>query len=293
MMASTAPCKRCSRAGAIRAAAASAMASRPLALLLLLAAAALAPPRGAAADGGGWRKGRLTHYGNDGGATIDQGSCQFGALQAGSGTGLDIGALSDSDPEYSGSCGRCYEVQCVNEDVTDGYGETLGRTGSCKDESAAVVITITDTCPCNYPGNYYSNKQRWCCGDAPHIVRADVSYHAFDKLASQSLGVIAGRWRRVPCPAGAPDKPPCNNWASCFNTDNGGGGSGGAPASLSPAPSGDGSGGGGDGSSGDNGSGDNGGSDGGSGGGGDNGSGGSDEQAAAWGRRRALLAAAA
>jgi hypothetical protein len=27
-----------------------------------------------------------------------------------------------------------------------------------------VIIKITDSCPCSYPGNYYSNK-RWCCGD--------------------------------------------------------------------------------------------------------------------------------
>jgi hypothetical protein len=34
----------------------------------------------------------------------------------------------------------------------------------CKDQDAAVVVTITDTCPCVYGNNYYSNK-RWCCGD--------------------------------------------------------------------------------------------------------------------------------
>lgn len=38
-----------------------------------------------------------------------QGSCQFGNLDGNSGTGHDIAALSDADPEFSGSCGRCYE----------------------------------------------------------------------------------------------------------------------------------------------------------------------------------------
>jgi hypothetical protein len=33
----------------------------------------------------------------------------FGALDGNSGTGRDIAALSDADPEFSGSCGRCYE----------------------------------------------------------------------------------------------------------------------------------------------------------------------------------------
>jgi hypothetical protein len=47
--------------------------------------------------------------GDDGGATIDEGSCMFGSLDGSSGTGHDIAALSDADPEFSGSCGRCYE----------------------------------------------------------------------------------------------------------------------------------------------------------------------------------------
>jgi hypothetical protein len=47
--------------------------------------------------------------GNDGGASINEGSCAFGQLDSGTGTGLDIAALSDADPDYAGSCGRCYE----------------------------------------------------------------------------------------------------------------------------------------------------------------------------------------
>lgn len=34
--------------------------------------------------------------GNDGGSTVDQGSCMFGHLDPNAGTGTDIGALSDS-----------------------------------------------------------------------------------------------------------------------------------------------------------------------------------------------------
>jgi hypothetical protein len=40
----------------------------------------------------------------------------------------------------------------------------------CKDSEASVVITVTDTCPCQYANNYYSNK-RWCCGDMVSIHR--------------------------------------------------------------------------------------------------------------------------
>jgi hypothetical protein len=45
----------------------------------------------------------------------------------------------------------------------DGYGAQLDRNGACHDPESSVVVMITDTCPCHYPGNAYSNK-RWCCG---------------------------------------------------------------------------------------------------------------------------------
>jgi hypothetical protein len=43
-------------------------------------------------------------------------------------------------------------------------GQNLNRHGTCKDGSASVIVRTTDTCPCQYQNNYYSNK-RWCCGD--------------------------------------------------------------------------------------------------------------------------------
>lgn len=39
--------------------------------------------------------------GQDGGATIEQGSCMFGHLDYHSGTGWDIAALSDKNPDYA------------------------------------------------------------------------------------------------------------------------------------------------------------------------------------------------
>ncbi|WIA22298.1 hypothetical protein OEZ85_004616 [Tetradesmus obliquus] len=96
--------------------------------------------------------------GEDGGTTVQQGSCMM-SIQAGKGTGLDITALSDSAPDYKGSCGRCYEVACRPTKVSDGYGGTLDRTGSCQGQKS-VIVTVTDTCPCYYPSNAYSNK-RW------------------------------------------------------------------------------------------------------------------------------------
>jgi hypothetical protein len=57
---------------------------------------------------------------------------------------------------------------CALHRTQDGYGATLDRNGACFDQEASVVVTITDTCPCHYPGNYHSNK-RWCCGDMYHL----------------------------------------------------------------------------------------------------------------------------
>ncbi|KAI8477503.1 MAG: hypothetical protein J3K34DRAFT_455297 [Monoraphidium minutum] len=238
---------------------------RTLLLALALLAAAFAAPRPTAAARE-WTYGRATfceHHaagdGNDGGSTVHEGSCMFGVratrrgqLDRRQGTGLDIAALSDTDPEYAGSCGRCYEVSCVNSDVTDGYGQRMRRKGECFDESKIVTVVITDTCPCHYPSNAYSNM-RWCCGDRRHMGMSytasqtlaaapptlplnallsyptppsghDMSYTAFAKLADKSLGVMAARWRRVACPPGAPTEPKCDHLPSCFNAAAGGGG---------------------------------------------------------------------
>lgn len=65
--------------------------------------------------------------------------------------------------DYAGSCGRCYEVACRPGSFKDGYGTSLDRSSSCR-QGEKVIVTITDTCPCNYPSNAYSNT-RWCCGD--------------------------------------------------------------------------------------------------------------------------------
>jgi hypothetical protein len=98
---------------------AAAFAAAPLLLLLLLLL--LAP---AAADDG-WKRGRATFYGQDGGSTIHQGSCMFGNLKAGQGTGYDIAALSDADPEYAGSCG------CVFLCLVSGGGRCASSTRVC------------------------------------------------------------------------------------------------------------------------------------------------------------------
>jgi hypothetical protein len=108
-----------------------------------------------------------TFYGKDG-WSIHRGSCMYGYLDEQAGTGWDTAAISDTAGDYSNSCGKCKEVKCKATGLRDGYGQWLDRKDVCFDTSASVVVTITDTCPCSYPGNYYSNK-RWCCGDMYHM----------------------------------------------------------------------------------------------------------------------------
>ncbi len=35
------------------------------------------------------------------------------------------------------------------------YGSTLDRTGACYDTNKAVLVKITDACPCKYDSNAY------------------------------------------------------------------------------------------------------------------------------------------
>jgi hypothetical protein len=35
-------------------------------------------------------------------------------------------------------------------------GENIDRNGACKDTSKSVIVKTTDTCPCSYPNNYFS-----------------------------------------------------------------------------------------------------------------------------------------
>lgn len=150
---------------------------------------------------GGWRWGRGTYYGDQPWLwDIHKGSCGYGYLDYHKGTGWDIAALPDVHYEHHGSCGRCYEVKCDPRAFKDNYGNHLDRKHVCKDPEKVVKLTITDTCPCNYPDNHYSNK-RWCCGDIDHL---DLSYTVFDKLADRKWGVIGLKYRPVACDSSSP-----------------------------------------------------------------------------------------
>jgi len=147
---------------------------------------------------GEWKDGRATFYGLDG-WSIHKGSCGLQYQWPDIYPGFDVAAISDASSEFADSCGRCYEVKCREADFTDGYGKEIKRKTACLDPSKTVVVRTVDNCPCQYPGNQYSNS-RWCCQDKDAgSAHMDLSIWAFEKLASKNLGVIATSFRRVPC----------------------------------------------------------------------------------------------
>uniref|UniRef100_A0A383VYW9 Expansin-like EG45 domain-containing protein n=1 Tax=Tetradesmus obliquus TaxID=3088 RepID=A0A383VYW9_TETOB len=161
-----------------------------------------------------WRTGRATYYGTDD-WSIHKGSCGYGALWRDEPHGWDVAAMTDYHPDYADSCGSCYEVACDSLKIQDNYGAKLDRTYSCYDSSQSVVLRITDTCPCTYPANAYSNK-RWCCNDMDHF---DVSVWAFEKLADKKWGVIGIKYRRVPCDYQPQNVAPAVSNASPFPSE--------------------------------------------------------------------------
>ncbi|GFH29484.1 expansin-like EG45 domain-containing protein [Haematococcus lacustris] len=110
--------------------------------------------------------------------------------------------MNDGHPRYSGSCGRCYAIRCKPGTFKDNLGQTISRDNDCFNTNP-VVVTITDTCPCDKPNNAYSNK-RWCCGDMDHF---DIGVWAFKKFADPSKGVVQIEYMETPCGTDASSLP--------------------------------------------------------------------------------------
>ncbi|KAI8112235.1 hypothetical protein M9434_003559 [Picochlorum sp. BPE23] len=147
---------------------------------------------------GPWKSGRATYFGADG-WSIHRGSCGLGYQFRDIYPGFDVIAVSDLSPEYSNSCGKCFEVGCTNESFTDGYGQYQERSGACYDESKTLVVRVVDTCPCEYPSNAYSNK-RWCCQDqGAGEMHGDLSVWAYERLGKKDFGSMKLKYREVPC----------------------------------------------------------------------------------------------
>ncbi|GAX75120.1 hypothetical protein CEUSTIGMA_g2564.t1 [Chlamydomonas eustigma] len=162
-----------------------------------------------------WLSGRATFYGLDG-WNIMKGSCNYGYIGLQEPLGWDVTALADVLTAYPESCSMCIEVRCYPAVISDNYGNILNRTGACFNPSYSVVTRVTDTCPCTFAPNFYSNR-RWCCGDMFHM---DMSQWAFEKLASKKWGVMATQYRMVPCSYQPQNPAPTSPEATPFYGNN-------------------------------------------------------------------------
>lgn len=146
-----------------------------------------------------------------------------------------VGAVTDVMRDYTGGCGRCYEIRCKTGPILFDKNTTISiyegyhlprfappglkdpegrewpgvpttvdediRWTQCRDESTSIFITIIDTCPCIFRGG---RRQKWCCGPIDHF---DLSFWAFDKLAHPLYGMMMLEYRPVDCTS----REPLNN----------------------------------------------------------------------------------
>ncbi len=88
----------------------------------------------------------------------------------------------------------------MDETFTDGYGQVMNRKTACRNTAASIVIMVTDTCPCNYPANAYSNK-RWCVRDCGLCLPAAHSCDAGlrDQLCSHRVSSLGSFLPHLAC----------------------------------------------------------------------------------------------
>ncbi|KAL0044907.1 hypothetical protein WJX82_001789 [Trebouxia sp. C0006] len=208
-----------------------------------------AAPAAAPLGTDGWRTGRSTFF--DGSDTFKNayiargagsfgdilyGSCEYASVRDGiardySDLPFDKGqvaALAQKDPDYPGSCGRCYEIRCqdglvigngttpvnidefyylatVNDTVTDDYGRTFPGNSAfnqseqsvqCWNDSSSIFVHIIDSCPAYQIKDGIEVQQLWCNSDIYHF---DLSYWAFEQLAHPTYGVMMVDFRPVDC----------------------------------------------------------------------------------------------
>jgi hypothetical protein len=144
------------------------------------------------------RNGRATYFGTDA-WSIHKGNCGLGDQFEDVYPGFHVLAPSDQSSPFAGSCGKCFELKCRQEPYTDGYDNWFDNSNQCHNTSESLVARVVDACPCDYPGNAYSNK-RWCCQDkGAGDMHADISVWAFEKLGRKGPGSMALSFREVPC----------------------------------------------------------------------------------------------
>ncbi|KAL3160371.1 hypothetical protein ABBQ32_010699 [Trebouxia sp. C0010 RCD-2024] len=208
-----------------------------------------AAPAPAPLDSEGWRTGRSTFF--DGSESFKNaylargagafgdilfGSCQYASIRDGvkrdySDLPFDkaeVAALAQKNPDYPGSCGRCYEVRCQNG-IVIGNGTTPVSTNdfyylasvdaTVKDDfnrsfpgnaafdqaeqdvqcwgNNSVFVHVIDSCPAfQIKADGVPTQQLWCNSDIYHF---DLSYWAFQQLAHPTYGVMMVDFRPVDC----------------------------------------------------------------------------------------------
>jgi hypothetical protein len=73
-------------------------------------------------------------------------------------------------------------------------GENIDRNGACKDTGKSVIVKTTDTCPCSYPNNYFSewlachpSAAILVCGQVQTCSQLPSACHAFEKQSLQCM----------------------------------------------------------------------------------------------------------
>lgn len=200
---------------------------------------------------GTWRRGRTSWYGTPdwvdpfvagrGGGKAAFGILEWGGCGYTNGDGTmpvpkeEATAYSDDNEDWGGSCGRCYEVRCVDgpvlgtsnnpiglehlfyfpkyANVTDEMGRAFPGnptesqnyyTVKCWDKNT-VVVKVVDLCPCYYcPTGQPCRYQESCCNKRLNHPKSgqhnfDLSFWAFEKLAHPSYGIMMIDFRPVDC----------------------------------------------------------------------------------------------
>lgn len=126
-----------------------------------------------------------------------------------------IAAVDTGGMRYTGTCGTCLLITCV-DGPTRGLPYSTFPYGGCRPGAPAVMVQVTDSCPCEQN----ESNDRWCCQDTKRGVRhIDMATPAFASIAQEEVGVIDILFQQVPCPpSGSGPGVVWDSWQQEFDT---------------------------------------------------------------------------